>query len=231
MRRRCSAIGRTIGRYRAPRAGAPPARHFGCGPDRSTHFKVRAERLCSVLSCGSGSVTDSNKPRAGLEAAFLENRRRLLRFLVARGAGETADDLLQELWIKIAASRGGPIASPLPYLFRMADLLMIDRYRASRQARLRDEQWHEVSHGFARGVCDGPSVERQVIGREHMQLVAETLAGLGPRVETAFRRYRVDGVTQRHVARELGVSLSTVESDLRRAYAALAHLRERLDEV
>jgi RNA polymerase sigma-70 factor (ECF subfamily) len=33
------------------------------------------------------------------------------------------------------------------------------------------------------------------------------------------------------VAAELGVSLSTVESDLRRAYAALSAMKERLDEA
>jgi RNA polymerase sigma-70 factor (ECF subfamily) len=33
------------------------------------------------------------------------------------------------------------------------------------------------------------------------------------------------------VAEEFGVSLSTVESDLRRAYTALAALKERIDEA
>ena len=46
-----------------------------------------------------------------------------------------------------------------------------------------------------------------------------------------FRRHRVDEVPQRKIAEEFGVSLSTVESDLRRAYRALAELKERMDEV
>jgi RNA polymerase sigma-70 factor (ECF subfamily) len=50
-------------------------------------------------------------------------------------------------------------------------------------------------------------------------------------VEAIFRRHRIDGLPQRQLAEEFGVSLSTVESDLRRAYAALAQLKERLDEV
>jgi RNA polymerase sigma-70 factor (ECF subfamily) len=41
----------------------------------------------------------------------------------------------------------------------------------------------------------------------------------------------VDGVPQRQLAQEFGVSLSTIESDLRRAYAALAELKERIDEA
>src|SRR3546814_7319607 len=52
---------------------------------------------------------------------------------------------------------------------------------------------------------------------------------LGPRTATAFRRHRVDGVAQKEIAVELGVSLSTVESDLRTAYRALREWKERRD--
>ena len=38
-------------------------------------------------------------------------------------------------------------------------------------------------------------------------------------------------MTQRQIAAEFGVSLSTVESDLRQAYAALIDFRSRFDEA
>ena len=41
--------------------------------------------------------------------------------------------------------------------------------------------------------------------------------------------YYVAGMTQDQIARELGVSLSTVEKDLQKAYRALAELQERFD--
>jgi len=167
----------------------------------------------------------------GLEAVFLQNRQKLLQFLAARGAGDAAEDLLQELWIKIAASKPGPIASPLSYLFRAADTLMIDRYRSERQADKRNRDWSDANSGAQAGVSDSPSVERHLMAREHARLVAETLDGLGPRAAAIFRRHRVEGVPQRQVAAELGVSLSTVESDLRGAYRALAELKGRLDEA
>jgi RNA polymerase sigma-70 factor (ECF subfamily) len=170
-------------------------------------------------------------PSAGLEAAYLEHRDRLLRFLVARGAGEAAEDLLQEIWLKLAKGNTGPVASPLSYLFRMADTLMIDRYRAARQASKRDQAWSEAQDGAAPGVSDAPSVERHLIGHQEARLVTEALATLGDRPSGIFRRHRVDGIPQRQVAEEFGVSLSTVESDLRRAYAALAQLKERIDEA
>ncbi len=167
----------------------------------------------------------------GLEAAFLANRDRLLRFLVARGAGEAAEDVLQEIWLKISARNAGPIASPLSYLFRTADSLMIDRFRSARQAQRREHEWSDANDGTVSGVSDSPSAERHLIGREHTRLVLETLNALGSRPAAIFRRHRVDGIAQRLLAEEFGVSLSTVESDLRRAYKALAELKERIDEV
>jgi len=170
-------------------------------------------------------------PHAGLEAVFLANRARLLAFLAARGAGDAAEDLLHELWLKVSTGERAPIASPLSYLFRAADTLMIDRYRSQRQADKRDRDWSEASGGARPGVSDAPSVERHLIGRQQARLVAETIDNLGPRAAAVFRRHRVDGVPQRQVAEEMGVSLSTVESDLRGAYRALAELKERLDEA
>lgn len=168
---------------------------------------------------------------SGLEEVFLANRDRLLRFLKARGAGDAAEDLLQEVWLKIAGRTTGPVASPLSYLFRTADLLMIDRYRADVQARRRDRAWSETQDGSVPGVSDAPSAERLLIGQQHVRLVTETLDGLGPRASAIFRAHRVEGIPQREVAERFGVSLSTVESDLRKAYAALAALKERLDEA
>ncbi|WP_231958932.1 RNA polymerase sigma factor [Altererythrobacter sp. B11] len=155
----------------------------------------------------------------------------MLRFLQARGAGDAAEDLLQELWLKISAARTGPVAAPEAYLFRAANSLMIDRYRARRQAELRERDWVEVNGEGDRDVSDAPLPDRALIARQQAELVDRTLEELGSRPAAIFRRHRVDGVPQRQVAVEFGVSLSTVESDLRTAYAALARLRERLDEV
>lgn len=173
-----------------------------------------------------------SQPRTGLEEVFFENRDRLVRFLVARGAGDAAEDLAQEIWLKISAGQTGPIASPLSYLYRVADSLMIDRFRSQRQAAKRDRDWSYVNSGVTPGVSDAPSPERRIAANDFMRLVRELLARLEPpRVAEVFRRHRIDGVPQRQVAKEFGISLSTVESDLRTAYRALADLKERHDEA
>ena len=46
----------------------------------------------------------------GLSAIFFQNRAALLRFLRARGAGEDAEDLLQDMWMKLEAKDLGPLA-------------------------------------------------------------------------------------------------------------------------
>lgn len=154
-----------------------------------------------------------------------------MRFLRARGAGDAAEDIVQEVWLKISSGRAGPVAAPVPYLFRTADLLMIDRYRSQRQAEKRDREWSEAEGPGALDASDEPSAERRIAAVQEARRVFEELERLGPRVATAFRRHRCDHIPQRQVAQELGVSLSTIESDLRTAYRALAHLKERLDEV
>jgi RNA polymerase sigma-70 factor (ECF subfamily) len=166
-----------------------------------------------------------------LESAFLAQRERLLRFLRARGAGEQAEDLLQELWLRLAAAPDPAAACQIGYMMRAADRVMIDRYRSDRQARSREKAWAEVQPGLADNIAPAPGPERELAARQQVALVAEALEGVGERAAALLRRHRVDGVSQRALAEEFGVSLSTVESDLRRAYARIAAIRKVIDEA
>ncbi|GGE14116.1 RNA polymerase subunit sigma-24 [Polymorphobacter glacialis] len=167
----------------------------------------------------------------GLEAIFLANRARLLRFLRAHGAGDAAEDLLQELWFKLSRVDTGPVAQPLAYLYRAANNLMLDRYRSVRQTERREQDWVEASDAPVSGLVVISPGETRLIAREQLLAVEAELQLLGDRTATIFRRHRLDGIPQRDIAAELGVSLSTVESDLRRAYRAMIELRGRFDEV
>ena len=166
-----------------------------------------------------------------LEQAYLAHRERLLRFLRARGGGEAAEDLLQELWLRLAAAPDPAAACGLGYMMRAADRLMIDRYRAERQAAARDKAWAEAQPGLADNIAPAPGPERELAARQEVAAIERALADLGPRAAAIVRRHRIDGQTQRAIAAEFGVSLSTVEADLRRAYARIADARRTLDEV
>lgn len=170
-------------------------------------------------------------PTDPLEEAYLAHRPRLLRFLRARGAGEAAEDLAQELWLRLAAASDREAASGLAYMMRAADRLMIDRYRSHRQSTLRDAAWAEAQPGLADNIAPAPGPEREIAARQQVALVQQALEEVGARAAAIFRRHRIDGLTQREIAAEFGVSLSTVESDLRRAYAKIVDVRGAIDEA
>ncbi|PTQ08210.1 RNA polymerase subunit sigma-70 [Sphingomonas oleivorans] len=169
--------------------------------------------------------------QAGLEALFLANRARLLRFIIAHGGGDQAEDLLQELWLRIAAAQPGPIAQPLSYLYRAANNLMLDRYRSAQYTARRERDWSDANGATVPGISDEPSGERAMIAREQLRIAEQRLATLGARAAAIFRRHRIDGASQRQIAAEMGVSLSTVESDLRKSYRAMIDLQKDFDEA
>jgi RNA polymerase sigma factor (sigma-70 family) len=168
-----------------------------------------------------------DRQAGGLEAAFLDNRAALLRFLRARGAGDAAEDLLQELWLKAVIQPSGPISQPLAYLYRMANNLMLDRLRSELRSRRREQEWTEAATPPDRAMS--ASGERVLLAQEELRAVEATLSALGERTDAIFRRFRLDGATQHQIAQEMGISLSAVEKHLQKAYRALVELRSRPD--
>lgn len=166
----------------------------------------------------------------GLQQLFAEHRDSLLRYLRAHGPGEAADDCLQDLWLRIAEARVGPIANPRSYFFRMATNLMIDRRRAESMARRREREWTELVSSEGDDPRAQPDAERQALSRQQLDIVEAAMRGLPSRALGIFRRHRLDGRSHREIAREMGLSPSTIESDLRVVYRQLLIIKERLDE-
>lgn len=167
---------------------------------------------------------------SGLSAVLVANRGPILRFLRARGAGEDAEDILQELWLKIDRLEAeGPIADPRAYLFRMADNLMHDRVRASMRRSNREQAWTEAGFDPA-GHDETPSAERTLVARQRLRRVEMALATLGERTQIIFRRFRLEGITQSRIAQEEGISVSAVEKHLQRAYRVVATLVDEDDD-
>ena len=166
--------------------------------------------------------------RQGLEAVLIAEREPLLRFLRARGAGEAAEDIFQDLWLRLVGLDTGPIADPRSYLFRAANNVMHDRYRSAQRSRQRDADWLEVHSGSGEA-SDAPLADRQLIARAELDRAEAMLRAEGDRVFQIFRLFRIEGMGQRKIADDLGLSLSAVEKDLQKAYRALMHWREKRD--
>ena len=143
--------------------------------------------------------------------------------------GDHAEDILQDLRVRLVSTPSGPVAAPVNYLFRALTHLVIDRRRSDRQRTRREEEWAEASDRLAERAAD-PGPDRQVDGERTLKRVEAALATLPARARSILQRHRVGGETQREIAADLGISQSTVEADLRQAYLLLQDLRKQLDE-
>ncbi len=163
-------------------------------------------------------------PPTGLEAVYLAHRDRLLRFLRARGAGARAEDLVQELWVRIASKPTGPIFDPQSYLYRAANNLMLNDYRTDARNMAREEAWGEA---HLVGVANAAEVG--LAAKEEVARARSRLAACGTRVHEIFFLFRVEGLSQRIIAERYKLSLSAVEKDIQRAYRAIAALKDEDD--
>lgn len=165
-----------------------------------------------------------------LRAALIEHRAALLRYFLARRVPpEEAEDILQDLVVKLASHASGPVAEPRAYLYRMAENLLLDRIRSEGRRRGREQAWVAAQAGASLDADDRPSAEQALIARERLALVSAALAALPERSLFVFRRYRLDGMPQREIAAELGISLSAVEKHLQKAYHVVVAAQARLD--
>jgi len=135
---------------------------------------------------------------------------------------EVADDLFQEVWSKVIASRGRyeVRAQFNTFLFRIAHNCAIDHFR-------RAGRWHE------RAAADGEEVLEQVGSAEHerpdaaaaeAQLRSDfrrALAALPPEQRDVFVLYEESGLSLEEIGKITGVAMETAKSRLRYALAKL----------
>lgn len=166
-----------------------------------------------------------------LKSLFMVSRPALLRFLRMRGASaEEAEDLVQDLYLKLDSEAIGLVAEPRAYLYRMADNLLLDRRRATLRRARREEQWAGSGTFLGNSPVDGSAAADDVlISQEQLHFVSEALATLPERTVEIFRRFRIEGERQRQIAADLGISVSAVEKHLQRAYEVVLSLKARTD--
>ena len=180
-------------------------------------------RLARGIGMGRRMIAD------GLDGAFLAHRAALERFVRARcGDASDAEDILQDLWIKIGGIAAVP-DDPLSYLYRVADNLVIDRRRSAQRRERRDDAWSALATDDAGEASPAPSAERAAIAKSELARVAALFDELGEPTTGIFRSYRIDGTPQRDIAAHFGLSLSAVEKHLQKAYKAVLQLRDKLD--
>jgi RNA polymerase sigma-70 factor (ECF subfamily) len=174
----------------------------------------------------------SLKEPAGLVAFYDRHRSELLRFLRARtrDAAE-AEDVVQELWIRLHELRPGPISNARAYLFQMANNLVLDRVRERRRRSVRDQNWTEQSYVLAPGaegemqaVDPGHTPEAQLVEAEEQRALVAAIAELPDGARRAFCLHKIDGLSHAEVAARLGISRSGVEKHIAVAMKNLRRL-------
>ena len=167
----------------------------------------------------------------GLVQLLDELRPALLRFLIARGARpDEAEDILQDVQVKLLAERIGPVAQQRAYLYSMTNnQFLMHRRTTGRRAR-REEDWADVNGGGGREADERPSIETELIAKEQLAALQRVIDALPERSRFIFRRFRIDGEPQRRIAEELQISVSAVEKHLARVYDAITSARQRWDE-
>lgn len=159
---------------------------------------------------------------AGIAAIFLAQRALVRRLLLARTASaDEADEILQDMWLRIEQARIGPVGDPLSYLMRMAMNLAADRRIAAQRRAARENAWS--AHQPAGQ--DLPDPERHLISAGELARLEALLASMPDHMRRALILFRVEGRSQRAIAEELEMSVSGVEKLLARAYRQVIEFR------
>ena len=149
-----------------------------------------------------------------LTRCFLEIRAELVRFLTRRNGRASAEDVVQETWLKLH-ERGNTESwqEPRAVLFTTAANLGTDvQRREAHSDRLfaRDGEFTEPASASA-----GPESQAQT--ESELNVVAAALEELPAQCREAFLLNRIEGLTHSEIARRLGISTKTVQRHIERA--------------
>lgn len=164
--------------------------------------------------------------RAPTLQAFLEHRSILVK-TAARitGCHYRAEDIVQDAYFRLESA---PLVSlsfkaQVSYMFRTVRNLAIDHYR--KQVLERRYSGSEAE-GLEVEIHESASPEATHIHQQTLDMLEGALAQLPQRTRYAFEMYRLHGVPQKDIAKELGVSPTLVNFMIR---DALLHCRKTVE--
>lgn len=132
------------------------------------------------------------------------------------GNDDLADDALHDTWLRLKKQEDeeSTVRSPGAYLVRMAVNIAVDVQRRSS----RSVSGSEIDALLEEIADPAPDPLQVTQAREDMASFLKVLDRLPERRRNVVMMVQWEGLTQRETALRLGVSLRTVETDLRRAY-------------
>ena len=153
-------------------------------------------------------------PKSLLASLYQDNQAWLRGWLSRQvRCPQDAADLAQDTFLRAYdAQQLDRIQEPRAYLSTVARRLLCSLWRRRKLEQTYLDQLAELPPAHA------PSAEDIALVREAIEAIDRVLDGLPSRVKRAFLLNRLEGMPQQAIADLLGVSLATVERDLRRAF-------------
>jgi len=147
------------------------------------------------------------------------------RLTLHLGSADLAGEALQETWLRLESSKEGsePVQYPLSYLMRMATNAALDRMRSEKRF-LSGEEVEQVLSDLSDPAA-GPA--RTFEARSEAERLAAIIQQMPSRRRNILILIRVDEMPRQEVADRLGVSLSLVDRELKRAHEhVIQHMNE-----
>jgi RNA polymerase sigma-70 factor (ECF subfamily) len=174
-------------------------------------------------------MADSDPSTSDLMSLYLEKRADLVRLFTNQTSSKAeAEDIVQEVWIKINSLREVRVDNPVAYLYRLATNVMLDRIRSVRRAAKRDDAYYRAGHARAIGAedkADTPLPEDIVGGRQQLARLLSAIKDLPPQCQRVFVLHKLEGLSYAEVAETMAISRSAVEKHMISALRRLATLR------
>lgn len=156
-------------------------------------------------------------------------RAKILRYLTRLVGEREAEDLTQEVFIKVAAGlnafRGE--SQMATWLYRIATNTALDRLRSPSFQRVNQQglsgepSGKGEGHEEARTPENTPSVEQDLIRKEMNKCIRGFVENLPPGYRAVMVLSELEGLKNKEIAEILGVGLDTVKIRLHRARARL----------
>ena len=151
------------------------------------------------------------------------------------GSGTDAEDLTQEVFLKIYAnltSFDTTRGSLQVWITTLTRNLLVDHFRRTRNLRVTgslDEGWDESGElqPIDRLEAKGPTQHDQATRRELEKMVQNALAQVSPELREAVILRDLQDMDYKEIAAVLGIPEGTVKSRISRGRAELARLLER----
>ncbi|MDB5706148.1 MAG: polymerase subunit sigma-24 [Sphingomonas bacterium] len=179
-------------------------------------------RQAAARPAGAAPRFEGSSPH--LDTLFRTEAPRLLRFFRKKtGNRDTAADMVQETFLRLAGADSTGFRNPAAYLQRVARNLLIDRARRTdvKLAPMHLPFDEEIDRAVAADQTDMLEAE-DTLGRFEAAIL-----DLNPKTAEIFLLHRIDGLTYDAIREQMNMSLGAVEYHIMRA---LAHLDEALSD-